>query len=393
MGRLRKIGWQCAQQNNNYKHTWDDSVMGAFFAVLNSSRASATEFKLAVMASALLFSAVLLASNAYAQAGADSALVASEQASAALDGDQLLAANIRELDAIVLEKNHLEDLLSTEKGVYEAASLQAASSKKLIRTELDDYFAQSASRDRLDAMLDDFKRETEAENSARLRVASAQKKLNEQQLKFVLADRGVQQLKARLAVEQRERDLQRVKAIAQVLNKTLIFSDSVNFRCSSSKSLATCLNEYDRGANLRQLVMSNYQHALDEALRGQVDSPKLNANWFTYRSKSSFTQAGMELDGGVAAQISFEVNIEAKKIMPCALLGVAEALCDSQSYSLSVRSNKFNDRVLINEQLQGATPLSLMLDKGVYRVQVISDGVRKDRTVNLESDKLLNFKF
>jgi hypothetical protein len=124
-----------------------------------------------------------------------------------------------------------------------------------------------------------------------------------------------------------------------------------------------------------------------------VDSPKLNANWFTYRSKSSFTQASMELDGGVAAQISFEVNIEAKKIMPCALLGVAEALCDSQSYSLSVRSNKFNDRVLINEQLQGATPLSLMLDKGVYRVQVISDGVRKDRTVNLESDKLLNFKF
>jgi hypothetical protein len=153
------------------------------------------------------------------------------------------------------------------------------------------------------------------------------------------------------------------------------------------------LNEFDRGANLRQLVLSNYQHALDEALRGQVDNPKLNADWFTYRSKSSFTQASMELDGSVTAQISFEVAIEAKKVMPCALLGVSEALCDSQSYALSVRSNKFNDRVLINEQLQGATPMSLMLDKGVYRVQVISDGVTQSRKVNLDSDKLVNFKF
>jgi hypothetical protein len=367
--------------------------MGAFFAVLNSSRAFTAEFKLAVVASALLFSAVFLASNAYAQVSAESTVVAPALAGAVAGGEQQLAANIRELDAIVLEKNHLEDLLSTEKGIYEAASLQTASSKKLIRTEVDDYFAQSASRERLDVMLDDFKREAEAESSARLRVASAQKKLNEQALKFILADRGVQQLKARLAVEQRERDLQRVKTVAQLLNKTLNFSDSVSFRCSSSKSLATCLNEYDRGANLRQLVMSNYQRALDDALHGQVDNPKLNASWFTYRSKSSFTQASMELDGAVAGQISFEVNIDAKKIMPCALLGVAEALCDSHSYSLSVRSNKFNDRVLINEQLQGATPLSLNLDKGVYRVQVISDGVSQNRTVNLESDKLLNFKF
>jgi hypothetical protein len=369
--------------------------MDVFFAVLKSSRVFATEFKLAGLGSALVFSAVLLASNAYAQANAETAVAAPALAgaSAVVDGDQQLASNIRELDAIVLEKNHLEDLLSTEKGAYEAASLQASSSKKQIRVEVEEYFAQSASRERLDLMLGDFKREAEAESSARLRVASAQKKLNEQQLKFILADRAVQQLKTRLAVEQRERNLQRVKTIAQVLNKTLNFNDSVSFRCSSSKSLATCLNEYDRGANLSQLVMSNYQRALDEALRGQVDNPKLNASWFTYRSKSSFTQASMELDGAVAGQISFEVNIEAKKIMPCALLGVDEALCDSHSYSLSVRSNKFNDRVLINEQLQGATPLSLMLDKGVYRVQVISDGVSQNRTVNLESDKLVNFKF
>lgn len=373
--------------------------MDGFFAVLKSPRASAAGVKLVALSGAWLCSAVLLAGNAYAQVAApsdtptDAATTVATSATAELDGEQQLAANIGELEVIVREKNQLEDLLRTEKGVYEAASLQAASSKKLIRAEVDDFFVQSASRERLDAMLDDFKREAEAENTARLQVASTEKKLNEQQLKFVFADRGVQQLKARLAVEQRERDLKRVKTIAQVLDKTLNFNDSVSFRCSSSKSLATCLNEYDRGANLAQLVLNNYQRALDQALQGQVENLKLNANWFTYRSKSSFTQASMELDGAVTAQISFEVNVEAKKVMPCALLGVAKALCDSQSYALNVRSNRFNDRVFINEQLQGATPLSLMLDKGVYRVQVVSEGVRKDRTVNLEADKLLNFKF
>jgi hypothetical protein len=362
--------------------------MGAFFPVLKSSRVFTAEFKRAAIASALIFAALFAPSNAYTQVNAEPAA-----ATPAVAGEQQLATSTHELEALGLEKASLETLLNTEKSTYEAASLQAANSKKLIRAEVEEYFAQSASRERLDALLGDFKREAEAENSARLRVASAQKKLSEQQLKFVLADRSVQQLKTRLAVEQRERDQQRIKAIAQVLNQTLNFSDSVNFRCSPSKSLATCLNEFDRGANLRQLVLSNYQRALEQALAGQVDNLKLQADWFSYRSKSSFTQASMELDGSVAAQINFDVSIEAKKIMPCALLGVAEALCDNHTYALSVRSNKFNDRVFINEQLQGATPMSLMLDKGVYRVQVIADGVTQSRKVNLESDKLVNFKF
>lgn len=361
--------------------------MGALLTLLKSSRVFPAEFKRAAIASALIFAALFAPSNAYTQVNAEPA------AAPAVDGEQQLAVSTRELEALGLEKSSLETLLNTEKNTYEAASLQAANAKKLIRAEVEEYFAQSASRERLDALLGDFKREAEAENSARLRVASAQKKLSEQQLKFVLADRNVQQLKARLALEQRERDQQRIKAIAQVLNQSLNFSDSVHFRCSPSKSLATCLNEFDRGANLRQLVLSNYQRALEQALAGQVDNLKLQADWFSYRSKSSFTQASMELDGSVAAQINFDVSIEAKKIMPCALLGVAEALCDNHTYALSVRSNKFNDRVFINEQLQGATPMSLMLDKGVYRVQVIADGVTQSRKVNLESDKLVNFKF
>ncbi len=371
--------------------------MGSYLAVLKSSHAFGGQLKVAGIGSALALAALLLASNAYSQVSPEPVVTAQVAGDAvatpSADSEQQLEANIRELDAIVLEKKNLESLLRTENSAYEAASLQAAGSKKMIRAELEEFLAQSASQERLDVMLGDFKREAEAENAARLRVASAQKKFNDQQLKFVLADRAVAQLKTRLATEQRERDMQRVRAIAQRLDKTIDFSESVSFHCSPSKSLAICLNEYDRGANLRQWVLSNYQRVLAEELRGQVATVNLSSDWFSYRSKSSFTQANMDLDGSVAATISFEASIEAKKMMACALLGVAEALCNSRPYALSIRSNKFNDRVLINDQLQGATPMSLMLDKGQYRVQVVSDGVTKSRTVNLEADKLINFKF
>lgn len=360
--------------------------MRSYLAVFKSSRIFSRELKLSWGGGALVIAALLFASNSYSQANAESAATL-------VSGEQQLEANIRELDAIVLEKKQLEELLRAETSTYEAASLQATNSKKSIRTEVEDFLAQNVGQERLDAMLSDFKREAEAENAARLRVSSAQKKVNDQQLKFVLADRAVEQLKTRLAAEQRERDLLRVQTIAQVLDRTIKFSEPVNFRCSSTKSLATCLNEYDRGANLRQWVLSNYQRELADELRGKVEAVSLNSDWFSYRSKSSFTEASMDLDGSVAGKISFEANVVAKKMMACALLGVAAQLCDSRPFSLSVRSNKFNDRVLVNDQLQGATPMSLMLDKGVYRIQVTSDGITKTRTVNLEADKIVNFKF
>ena len=68
-------------------------------------------------------------------------------------------------------------------------------------------------------------------------------------------------------------------------------------------------------------------------------------------------------------------------------------MCDSKTHSLIVRSNKYNDQVLINEQPQGSTPVSLMLDSGVYDIQVTSQGVTQKRTLSLKGDQVVNFKF
>ena len=84
------------------------------------------------------------------------------EASAESPRAEQLSSKIAELDAILLEKQKLEDALRTEKSELAAAQLQMANSKKLIRMEVDEFLGQSAERKRLDELLDEHKRNAEA---------------------------------------------------------------------------------------------------------------------------------------------------------------------------------------------------------------------------------------
>nr|WP_260465340.1 hypothetical protein [Stutzerimonas stutzeri] len=155
-----------------------------------------------------------------------------------------LSSKIAELDAILLEKQKLEDALRTEKSELAAAQLQMANSKKLIRMEVDEFLGQSAERKRLDELLDEHKRNAEAVAAISGRVEALEKDLGSQHLKFSLAARDVERLKSQLAAEIRERNSKKIQSIARKLDKTIRFEQPVSFRCSASKSLAACLAEH-----------------------------------------------------------------------------------------------------------------------------------------------------
>ncbi|MCQ4323756.1 PEGA domain-containing protein [Stutzerimonas stutzeri] len=304
-----------------------------------------------------------------------------------------LAAKIAELDALLLDKQKLEDALRIEKSAQAAARLQLENSKKLIRMEVDDFLGQGADRKRLNELLDEHARTTEAEATVSGRVDAIEKDLGSQHLKFSLAARDVERLKAQLAAEIRERNSKKIQAIARKLDKTIRFEQSVSFRCSASKSLADCLAEHRNDGQMSQWVLENYQRVLAEDLKDQVADLALDTGWYRYRTRSDFAQASMSLDGTVNAQVSIEATVSAKKMMPCAILDVPYEQCDSKTYSLIVRSNKYGDQVRINDQEHGATPVSLVLDSGVYDIQVTSGGITQKRTLSLKGDQVLNFKF
>ena len=317
----------------------------------------------------------------------------SKAAQSSGEHSEQLATKIAELDAILAEKQRLEDSLRVEKSAQSAASLQSSNAKKLIRMELEDFFAQSSNRERLDTLLEDYKRSADEEQTALQRVQSVEKDLSAKQLSFSQAARDVERLKAQLASEVRKRNSKKIQSIARRLDKTLYFNESVSFRCSTNKSLAACLAGYEHDGRMSQWVLDHYERVLGEDIRDQVESLKLSPSWYGYRTTTEFSEASMSMDGTVSAQMSIQATVTAKKMMACAILEVPYEMCDSKTHSLIVRSNKYNDQVVINEQPQGSTPISLMLDSGVYDIQVTSGGVTQKRTLALKGDQVISFKF
>lgn len=320
------------------------------------------------------------------QAGSDSSEASADQS------DQL-TRKIAELDAILADKKQLEDALRLEKSAQSAASLQVSNTKKLIRLEIEDFFAQTTNRTRLDSLLEDYARSVVEEETALARVQAVEKDLGERQLKFLQAARDVERLKAQLASEVRKRNSKKVQAIARRLDKNIYFNESVSFRCSTTKSLASCLAEYKPDERMARWVQEHYERVLAEEIRDQVPNLKLEPNWYSYRTRSEFSEASMSLDGTVSAQVTIQATVTAKKMMSCAILDIPFELCDSKTHSLIVRSNKFNDQVIINQQNHGPTPVSLMLDGGEYEVQVVSEGVTQKRTLSLKGDQVISFQF
>ncbi len=144
---------------------------------------------------------------------------------------------------------------------------------------------------------------------------------------------------------------------------------------------------------MSQWVLENYQRVLADDIREQVTELRMDPSWYRYRTRTEFAQASMSLDGTVQALMNVEATISAKQMMPCAILDVPFEQCDSKMYSLIVRSNRYDDRVRINNQDHGATPVSLMLDGGIYDIQITSGGTTQKRTLSLKGDQVVNFRF
>ena len=307
--------------------------------------------------------------------------------------EEQLAAKIAELDKILAERQALEDNLRTEKLAQSEALAQMNNTKKLIRLEVEDFFAQSSNSERLDSLLGEYKRDADAHASAIERVAAIERDLAGQQLKFAQAERDVERLRAQLAAEIRERNSRKVQSVARKLDKVLEFEESISFRCSPNKSLAACLAEQQQDGRIGQWVQQHYRRALEGDLAGEIERLDINPTWYRYRTKVDYSQASMSLDGTVTAQMAVKATVLAKKMMPCALLDVPYELCDVRTFSLTVRSNKYDDRVSINDESYGSTPVSLELDSGVYRIEVSAGGVTQKRTLSLNGDQVVNFKF
>lgn len=297
------------------------------------------------------------------------------------------------VDALNEEKAQLDNQWRIERNRYDSTKIRIDDSKKTIRLEMDEVLLNNSPRDRLDGLLSQHEALSKDSKEVAKKVAQLEEKLTAHQLLSVQAHRDLDSMRTRYVAQQREQDLQRVQEITRFLDRELRFSENVSFKCSTNKSLTACLNGYPLDARIQNWVQDHYQEALFAQLAGKVDSVKLSSDWYSTQISRNFTDATINLDGSVSAEVEINAIIMPRKMMACALLKAPADLCAAQSASLIVRSNKYGDQVYINDKPYGSTPLSVMLDPGEYNVEVKFKGLTQKRTLTLDENRHLNFVF
>lgn len=308
---------------------------------------------------------------------------------AAADVDALAA----EVDSLARQKQELESRFSIEYGRHESALLRIKESKKTIRVELDEILQSGSSRSRLDGMLARHEELIEDDKKLAQVLAKTQEELASQQLELVQKRRDLERLEARYAAQQREQALAKVQEVTRQLERNLGFRETVTFKCSTSKSLGSCLGEYPLEARIQTWIGEHYQKELSRDLEKTTGPVRLSSDWYTTTFSRDFVEASMSLQGTVTADVDVRAQVRPRKMMACAMLGAPAELCETQSVSLIVRSNKYGDQVLVNKKPYGSTPLSLMLDPGVYNIEVRYQGLTQKRTLTLDENRHINFVF
>ena len=291
------------------------------------------------------------------------------------------------------EKSQLDNAWRIERNKYDAMKIRIDDSKKTIRLEMDDVLLNSSSRERLDELLSQHEKFSKNEKESAQQLTKLEEKLSAHQLLLIQANRDLQRMRTLYAAQQREQDIQRVQEVTRVLDRELRFTETISFQCSTNKSIAACLNDYPLNSRIQAWVQDYYQTALFDDLAGKVDQVRLSSDWYSSQTKHNFTEASMSLDGLVEAQVEIHTNIVARKMMACSLLKASTDLCEVQSASLMIRSNKYGDQVYINNKSYGSTPISVMLDPGVYNIKIKYQQLTQNRTLTLDDNRQLNFVF
>ncbi|CCO45590.1 putative structural maintenance of chromosomes protein fused with sulphatase-modifying factor [Vibrio nigripulchritudo SOn1] len=174
--------------------------------------------------------------------------------------------------------------------------------------------------------------------------------------------------------------------------------------CAQDATLAQC-KEQSTGLALQKAV-NLFQSALidntteNDLVKQHVQQATLNIHVVNHQP----VRTGF-IDGG-QFQAKLEVAVESRPSQnaACRLLDIDSAYCFDPSekqemsspqkevrwVTLTVRSNQYDDRVLINGVSYGTTPVDIMLPTGAHTVSVVKDGFRSfNRDMTLRQDGTL----
>ncbi|NOH78442.1 PEGA domain-containing protein [Vibrio sp. RE86] len=191
----------------------------------------------------------------------------------------------------------------------------------------------------------------------------------------------------------------RVNRLNSELSESEVLEASYRTTCSATMTLGECTSQ---GQYLtKQQAVKTFKTKLMDSLT-EADIAKKNADGVQLNihvQDSQVISAGFEGNNGYYAQLQATVQAHPEAAAACKLLNISTRYCLKNSttnetktnykkwISVTVRSDQYEDSVMINGINYGSTPVEVVLPRGQHEVTVSKDGFQTyNRTISVTTD-------
>lgn len=242
-------------------------------------------------------------------------------------------------------------------------------------------------------------------------IASVSSALSEQRQKTEELEQRQHNLVNQTELLKEELQFARVDRLRKEFTLTAEVGSSQSITCERTETLMQCENRAEQLA--KQKVTQSY---LDDLFTGLSESRLARSN--QERSGASVLVLGTSIENGTySGQRNYQVDLQVQvrgeipQNGPCQLLELDSRYCETTlsaqrsleepgsskkspaepvSYRLLIRSNVFDDRVYVNGERYGSTPVRLTLEEGEHQVEIARQGYASfTRTIDLNDDQSL----
>lgn len=190
----------------------------------------------------------------------------------------------------------------------------------------------------------------------------------------------------------------RVKRLDAELRESQVVETQYQTACSSTMTLGQCSNQ---GKHLtKQKAVKAFRENLMDSLTESTVA-KRNAQGVELNihiQESQFIRSGFEGNNNYFTQMQAQLQAKPEAVAACQLLNVENRYClkgqandnkpkDPAWANVTVRSDQYNDDVVINGVDYGSTPVEVVLPQGRHQVTVSKDGYETyNRTITVSGN-------
>ncbi|GAK86322.1 UPF0325 protein YaeH [Vibrio ponticus] len=178
----------------------------------------------------------------------------------------------------------------------------------------------------------------------------------------------------------------RVKRLAAELSESDVMQTSFKTTCSATMTLGECTSQGHQLTKQKAVkaFKSQLMERLTESTLAKQNAAGVQLN--VHVQESQIIRAGFEGNNSYFTELQAQLQAKPEATAACKMLNVSSRYClkddsfaqkkqqDKNWVSVSVRSDQYNDNVVINGVKYGSTPVEIMLPKGMHKVTVSKDG-------------------